>query len=59
MLVATKSGVPAELVRSESDRAKIIQATAEMKMQGASVETEQPIQQGNTVLWWESKYCNR
>ena len=48
--VATKSGVPAELVRSESDRAKIIQATAEMKMQGANVETEQPIQQGNTVL---------
>ena len=47
--VATKTGMPAELVRTEAEKAQIIQAGAEAAQQGMDA-SGQPPQQGQTAL---------
>ena len=47
--VADKTGMPAELVRSASEKQQIIQAGAQAAQQGMNVEAAPP-QQGQTAL---------
>ena len=48
--VAGKTGMPAELVRSEAEKAQVIQAGAQAAQQGMNVEGQPPVDQGQTAL---------
>jgi hypothetical protein len=48
--VAGKTGMPAELVRSEAEKQTVIQAGAQAAQQGMNVEGQPPVNQGQTAL---------
>ena len=48
--VAGKTGMPAELVRSDTEKKQVIQAGAQAAQQGMNVEGQPPTDQGQTAL---------
>ena len=48
--VADKTGMPAELVRSQAEKQAVIQAGAQMAQQGMDTQGQPPVDQGQTAL---------
>ncbi len=48
--VAGKTGMPAELVRSQAEKEAVIQAGAQVAMQGMDAQGTPPVDQGQTAL---------
>ena len=48
--VAGKTGMPAELVRSQTEKQQVIQAGAQAAQQGMDAQGQPPVDQGQTAL---------